>query len=259
MPTSWIETAFPQRPLENVPAFLSNETTLSDLIVRGVRHALFAGVLNPGDHIGTEASIAEAVGVSRMAARDALRALVTQGIVTVRKGTAGGARIAHGDSTPFSDALAVQLRLMGVDLGDLLEAQISLEATAAELVAASAGPAEVAELRACLARAADHTQSTGEFMREISEFHLTLARLSNNQVVGSLLRSILQVLHDCYGRNTTIERAHSVLRSYEALTHAIEANDPEAARVLMRSHLRRVKGELLESERLGERDGTTAA
>ncbi len=241
----WIDFAFPRLPLESQPAGPDTKGTLSELIERGVRHAVFAGVLNPGDHIGTEAAIAQAVGVSRMAARDALRALVAQGIVTVRKGTAGGARIATGDPLLLSDALAVQLRLMGVSLRDLLEAQIALESTASELVAQLAGAEEVGELRAALARAAAALGSSGTFISEIGEFHLALARLCKNSVIGALLGAILQVLRASYGRNNTLARASSVLSSYSALTDAIEANDADAARVLMRAHLRRVKDEML--------------
>ena len=242
---SWIDFSFAHLPLESHPADTEGRGTLSEIIERGVRRALFAGVLNPGDHIGTEASIAQAVGVSRMAARDALRALVAQGIVTVRKGTAGGARIATGDSALFSDALAVQLRLMGVSLADLLDAQIALESTAAELVAGLAGAGDVTELRAALFRANAAVGKTDVFINEIGEFHLSLARLSNNTVIGALLGAILQVLRDSYGRRNTPARASSVLRSYGSLIDAIEANDPDAARVLMRGHLRKVKSDML--------------
>jgi len=248
---SWIEFAFPQLPLESHPPDTAGKGTLSEFIERGVRRALFAGVLNPGDHIGTEASIAQAVGVSRMAARDALRALVAQGIVTVRKGTAGGARIALGDAGLFSDALAVQLRLMGLSLSDLLDSQIALEATAAEMVARRAGQEEVEILRAALNRAAAVIGNTDSFVAEIGEFHLALARLCDNAVIGALLGAILQVLRDSYGRNNTPGRANTVLRSYGALTDAIEANDPDAARVLMRAHLRRVRSDMVGSGPLG--------
>ena len=86
---------------------------------------------------------------------------------------------------------------------------------------------------------------TDVFINEIGEFHLSLARLSNNTVIGALLGAILQVLRDSYGRRNTPARASSVLRSYGSLIDAIEANDPDAARVLMRGHLRKVKSDML--------------
>src|SRR5258706_12140900 len=68
--------------------------TMSTQIVAQVRDALFAKELRPGDFLGTEKDLAERFGVSRIVARDALRTLEAQGIVEIKVGSGGGARIA---------------------------------------------------------------------------------------------------------------------------------------------------------------------
>ncbi len=98
----------------------------SDEIVAQFRNALFEGHLGPGDPVGTEADLAEQFGVSRMSVREALRTLEAGGIVEVKRGAQGGARIAQGDPNRFADGLAVQLKLVGVNPVDALAAQLGL-------------------------------------------------------------------------------------------------------------------------------------
>ena len=56
-----------------------------------------------------------ATACSRIVARDALRTLEALGIVEIKMGKGGGARIARGNPRLFAEALAVQLDLTGVD------------------------------------------------------------------------------------------------------------------------------------------------
>ena len=88
--------------------------TMSTQIVAQVRDALFARELRPGDFLGTEKDLASRFGVSRIVARDALRTLEAQGVVDIKVGSGGGARIAQGNARLFAEAshnrvLVVQL------------------------------------------------------------------------------------------------------------------------------------------------------
>jgi DNA-binding FadR family transcriptional regulator len=85
--------------------------TLSAQIVAAVRDALFARRLKPGDFLGGEKDIAQRAGVSRIVASGALRALAALGVVDIRMGAGGGARIARGNPQLFAEALSVQLAL----------------------------------------------------------------------------------------------------------------------------------------------------
>ena len=111
----------------NIVAFRS--PTLSTQIVAQVRDALFAKELRPGDFLGTEKDLAERFGVSRIVARDALRTLEAQGIVDIKVGSGGGARIAQGNARLFAEALAVQLELAGVSAAEIMDAQRAIDAS----------------------------------------------------------------------------------------------------------------------------------
>ncbi len=73
-----------------------------------------------------------------MAARDALRTLAALGVVEIKMGKGGGARIAPGNPRLFAEAMAVQLELAGVTAGEILDAQRAIECLAAELAALNA-------------------------------------------------------------------------------------------------------------------------
>jgi GntR family transcriptional repressor for pyruvate dehydrogenase complex len=157
--------------------------SLSSHIVSEVRDALFAKRLKSGDFLGTEKDLAARFGVSRIVARDALRTLEALGIVEIRMGKGGGARIARGNPRLFAEALAVQLDLTGVSAAEIMDAQRAIEALAAELAAEHATPADVAGLRALLANARAQLHDLDAFTRLSRDFHLAVAEASHNRVL----------------------------------------------------------------------------
>src|SRR5215204_3384038 len=129
------------------------QASLSAQIVADTRHALIDKQLKPGDFLGTEKDLAARYGVSRIVARDALRTLEALGIVEIKMGKGGGARIASGNPQLFAEALAVQLDLTGVSAAEIMDAQRAIECLAAELAAENATDEDIARLRQSIADA----------------------------------------------------------------------------------------------------------
>ena len=218
--------------------------TLSDNIARQIRGALFADRLRPGDFIGGEASLAAQFGVSRMAVRDALRGLLAAGIVEIRKGAGGGVRVSRANPDLFADALAIQLKLLGAPLSDVLDAQIAAEVATAELAAERADVDDVRRLSALLDRA-EAIADPIVFTATIRDFHVALAEASRSLVLTTLLKGVMQVLISTYGPNTTPARARGVVARYREVLDAVANRDPDAARARMRDHLRSVRTNLV--------------
>src|SRR3982074_2798014 len=137
--------------------------TMSTQIVAQVRDALFARELRPGDFLGTEKDLAGRFGVSRIVARDALRTLEAQGVVDIKVGSGGGARIAQGNARLFAEALAVQLDLAGAPVGRSLGAQRAIECLAAELAAVNSTAEDHARLRELIADAERRSDDVAAF------------------------------------------------------------------------------------------------
>lgn len=212
-------------------------TRASDEIVRQFRQGLFEGRLKAGDPLGSEHQLAAEFGVSRTTVRDALRALEAAGIVEIRTGTHGGVRIAQGDPNRFADGLAVQLKLVGLDPGDALAAQMGLEWVAAELAAEHATASDIASLTELLEHSATLVDAGSAFTDSAAAFHEAVAQAAHNWAIVTSLRALREVLRELHVRHTTPERARRVQIIHVNIYQAIRARDPELAGQRMRAHI----------------------
>ena len=215
--------------------------TLSTQIVAHVRDALFAKELRPGDFLGTEKDLAERFGVSRIVARDALRTLEAQGIVDIKVGSGGGARIAQGNARLFAEALAVQLDLAGVSAGEIMDAQRAIECHAAELAAINATAEDHARLRELLADAERKIDDVPAFTRSSHEFHLAVAEASHNRVLVVQLISLQHVSWPRSNPTLTPKVKRRVNEVHRELLGLIEIRDAAGARRLMDDHVKMIR------------------
>lgn len=222
----------------NVVPFRS--ATLATGIVRQVREALFAKRLRPGDFLGTEKELAQRFNVSRIVARDALRTLEAQGVVDIKVGSGGGARIASGNPRLFAEALAVQLDLTGVSVGEIMEAQRAIESLAAELAASNANADDHARLRQLLAQAEHSIDDIAEFTRCGREFHLAVAEASHNRVLVVELMSLQHVSWPAHNPTLTRQVAAHILDTHRQLALLIQRRDAAGARALMDEHVQMI-------------------
>jgi GntR family transcriptional regulator, transcriptional repressor for pyruvate dehydrogenase complex len=213
---------------------------LSTQIVEQVRDALFAKELRPGDFLGTEKELAERFGVSRVVARDALRTLEAQGVVEIRIGANGGARISHGNTRLFAEALAVQLDLAGVSIAEILDAQRAIECLAAELAATNSTPDDIARLRTILAEAERHSDDPATSTRLGREFHLAVTEASHNRVLVVQLISLQHVSWPTRNPTLTPEVTAHVMQTHRELASLIEMRDGAGARRLMEDHVKMI-------------------
>ncbi len=215
--------------------------SLSSQIVAQVRDDLFEKRLKPGDFLGTEKELAARYDVSRMAARDALRTLSALGIVDIKMGKGGGARIAPGNPRLFAEALAVQLDLTGVTAAEILDAQRAIECMAAELAALNASAADHARLRRLLDEAEAVIGDNEAYTRVSLEFHLAVAEASHNRVLVTQFISLHHVSWPRRNRTLTPKVARRVLEVHKQLLDLIEMRDAAGARALMDDHIKMIK------------------
>jgi GntR family transcriptional repressor for pyruvate dehydrogenase complex len=215
--------------------------TLSSRIVEDVCAALFAKRLAPGDFLGTEKDLAERAGASRIVARDALRTLQALGVVEIRAGAGGGARIAGGNPRLFSQALAVQLSLAGITAREMMDAQRGIECMAAELAAENARPEDLTALRELLAEHEAVIEDSAAYTRSCMRFHLAVAEASRNRVLVAQLLSLQHVSWPAENRTLTMPVARHILAVHHQIADVIEARDAGAARRLMDDHVKMIR------------------
>lgn len=225
--------------------------SVSSRIIEQVWDALFRGELNSGDRLGSEVELAQKLGVSRVPVRDAFRTLEALGIVAIKVGAHGGAFIAGGDPKRFADALAVQLKLVGISIEEMFDSQIAIETMAAELAAQRATKADLKRLRTLLDELRDMAQrpmnktAKIKFTEVSMGFHEALVDAAHNRALAAQFKALRIVMEPIYLRRTTDAVARRVVASHEDLVDSIDRNDAEGARALMRKRLEVIRAHQL--------------
>src|SRR5258708_36555302 len=78
-----------------------------------LRQAIFSGLLTTGHKLPPEREMAERFQTSRIALREALRALEKEGMITIKRGSGGGAFVADFGNTlrGLTDSLSTAVKL----------------------------------------------------------------------------------------------------------------------------------------------------
>ncbi|WP_283136517.1 GntR family transcriptional regulator [Rhizohabitans arisaemae] len=119
---------------------VDQDASMTQVVARQLREAIFDGVLEPGAAIRQEA-MARELGVSRIPVREALRHLESEGLVTIRANS--GARVAVLDFDEYAEIYKIRERLeplaLAESIGRLTEEQRAEAARLAAEVEASTG------------------------------------------------------------------------------------------------------------------------
>jgi len=215
---------------------VQNET-LSGSIVTQIRNAVLSETLHAGQFLGSEAALAKQFGVSRMAARDALRTLEGLGIIEIRMGAKGGVWIAPGNPDHLGGALAIHLKLIGVTPSEVFDAQMALEITAAELAAQRRTDADVQQLRERLNELETSKNDLERFARVSMQFHDGLVKAAHSRILLVEFRALSHVLQPVLLPNLTADSAERIIQRHRMLLSAIEARDGASAASIMRERL----------------------
>lgn len=224
-------------------------------IVAQIRDALFSGGLAPGDVLGSEKDLAAKFGVSRITIRDALRTLEATGIVEIKVGAGGGARVASGNPDQFADALAIQLKLIGVNEREMIDAQLGVEVMAAKIAAEQATENDVVHLRTLLRTAEALADDPIAFTRASLDFHLGVVETSRNRALIAQFKALQHLIWGAYLPNTTQTVTKRVLKNHRKLLAAIEKRDATAARDIMTSHLEGLRDRAFHGRGRSNRNG----
>jgi GntR family transcriptional regulator, transcriptional repressor for pyruvate dehydrogenase complex len=199
------------------------------------------GRLAAGDKLPTEAEVVAAFGVSRTVVREALSKLQAAGQVRTRHGI-GTFVVGAGDATPFRIS-PEQLSTLQ-DVIAMLELRIGLETEAAALAAQRRSAQNLGEMRAALDEFSATVEAGRDAVAADVRFHLEIARATQNTHFAELMTAmgagmIPRARLDAPVPMTAERRDYlrRVNAEHESIFDAIAAQDSEAARAAMRTHL----------------------
>jgi GntR family transcriptional regulator, transcriptional repressor for pyruvate dehydrogenase complex len=213
---------------------------LYELVVKGLEREVIEGRLNAGDRLPSEYELAERFGVSRTAIREAVKALVEQGMVVVKPGS--GTYVAGDNQRPLQRSLSWLARIQGQQ-GDgyLLELRQVLEPEVCALAAQRATPEQLEQMRLAIA---DSERARGEpeaFVDADLRFHRLIGEASQNPLINALLDSLGDLLREQRIRYISVSGApQRALKHHRAIFVTMEQGDPEGALRAMKSHIQQI-------------------
>jgi GntR family transcriptional regulator, transcriptional repressor for pyruvate dehydrogenase complex len=215
-------------------------------VARRLLDHLLSGAVPQGGRIPSERQLAESLGVSRPAVREAIRALGFLGLLEVRQGS--GTYFRGPDQELLFRLFEWTLLFGDGKARDLLETRADLETIASGRAAERRSEAEVAALEELLERMRVSDQAG--FPDADLAFHSKIAELAGNVVLEDMLASIRAVIRGWVARNIAAAGTTSIAyRDHVPIYRAIAAGDPEAARTAMAAHMRAAIRRLLAQER----------
>ncbi|CPR05259.1 FadR family transcriptional regulator [Mycobacterium bohemicum DSM 44277] len=222
---------------------------LAETVADELRRQIVDGEIADGTLLPPQAVLVERFNVSLVSLREALRILVTEGLISIRRGNQGGAVVHAPDKTKAGYMLGLLLQSQYVKLDDLAAALKSIEPTCAAMAAQRPDRAKAVipvmqRINAAMADTLDDGPLCTEYGRQ---FHDSVVQGSGNStliaVVGSL--EALWTHHEqkwaerrsADGAYPTLEERKLALKTHQALADAIEIGDAERAQHIAARHL----------------------
>ena len=120
----------------------------AELVASDLRRQIIRGILTAGDALPNETALMEVYDVSRPTLREALRILESEGLVSVKRGAHGGARVHLPDIGVAAKYAALMLQVRGATIEDVFQARRVLEPAAVRMLAERKGRGSMKALRA---------------------------------------------------------------------------------------------------------------
>lgn len=229
---------------------------IAETVAAELRQRILVG--GTEDRLPTQDQLVREFGVSYPSVREALRILETEGLVTVRRGSVGGAEVHRPDRSSGAYHLGLVLQGAGVTLGDLASGLLTLEPLCAGEVALrpDRATAVVPVLQANVVACADAVSDGVTFTRIAREFHDLVVGFTPNDTIRHVVRSLVALWSaqeqqwaaavTRLGEYPSVADARDAVRTHRRLVDEIEAGNADAVQRLARRHLAATQALLLE-------------
>ncbi|MFT4230526.1 MAG: FadR/GntR family transcriptional regulator [Microbacterium sp.] len=235
----------------------------AELIAARLRRQIVQGALKPGETLPPELQLMEQFGVSRPTLREAFRILETESLISVRRGSRGGAQVMAPETSVAARYVGLLLQIQGTTINDVYEARTISEPACARLLAGRRTKQDIADLTAVieeLEAAVDAKDNSVpdpvQWSRLTYRFHELIMERSGNRTLalqGAVLQDIvathleLRVARN-FDENESPERFHRAIRGYRKLVALVEAKDGDGAASHWRSHMEAAAAYLLKGD-----------
>jgi DNA-binding FadR family transcriptional regulator len=225
----------------------------AELVAAHIRRQIVRGDLEPGYALPPETVLMEEFTISRPSLREAFRILESEGLIIVRRGARGGARVQVPTGEAAARYAGLVLQYRGATLADVLEARVIVEAPAAGIVARRRDRSRAA---AELQRSIDESPPIDDpaYSSHFHEFNRLVVALTESETLV-LLTTMLESISDLATARymaaphpDDLQLARKANRTRAKLVQLVAEGSDDAAETLWRTHLNEAGRALLRTE-----------
>lgn len=214
------------------------ETSLTEKAEKQVETLIVNGTFKTGDRLPSERELTEQLKVSKTVIREAVRSLVTKGLIDVRVGSGMYVRAVGSDM--MKEPMSLLLRSNMLKPGDVFEVREALEVTIAGLAAERATEDDLKAMEENI-KALQSTRLSAAGYAELDVgFHRLVVQAAGNPLFAFLLNSLNDVMIEVRLRAFSIGAGKTVakaLQEHLQIFERIQGHDAEGARAAMQKHL----------------------
>jgi len=220
-----------------------------DVLADDLRERILRGDFPEDTALPTERELVKQTRMSRATVREALRILEVQGLVRIKTGRAGGAYVSRPGHDSMADSVDLLIRARQIRIPALLETREAIEPFCAQLAATHRTDEDLGRLEAANeAMAADGTLA--EFLQANVDWHVAVAVAGHNELLTGFMRALSRAIYASTDNQGFVDDdvRQTTLRAHRAVTKAIQAKDPDAARRRMSRHVHSYAEAVIEVE-----------
>jgi DNA-binding FadR family transcriptional regulator len=208
-----------------------NKTNLADTATEAIRSEILAKRWAVGEKLPNEASLSTMLSVSRGTVREAVRVLVSQGLLETRQGSGTYVLSTTDSSRPLTMARRASLR-------DQFAARCALDVEGARLATIRKTPDIITGLRALLvARGNYQGGDPARFIECDLAFHKAVIAASGNRAMIEIYDFFSTSIAETIA--ATLDKAipEPDMQAHEAIVDAIESGSPDKADTAVRDFM----------------------
>jgi GntR family transcriptional repressor for pyruvate dehydrogenase complex len=209
---------------------------VSEEIVAQLKQSILLGHFKPGDKLPAERSLSEEFRVSRVAIREALRALENAGFLVTRQGANGGAYVTDLNFENLANTFLDLFMANKISIPEMHQVRILVEPEVARLAASRVNPEFAQQLKDSLEAEKLPIPSLSVDLERKQRVHYILAEMCGNRFFEALVRSAMRLTKKVVEAVGPDPRYMHPAGLHCPIVEAVLAGDVEAAAIEMGKH-----------------------
>lgn len=214
------------------------QSRLSAQVAEQIQNLILQNKLQVGDRLPAERELTEHFQVSRTVIREAIRILEAKGLLESLGGN--GTFVRGVNPKDVSDSLGMYISTVGAAIThkDLMEVRYLFEIQIAKLAAERISTTGIQRLEELLEGMRRTSNDADKFAQYDLDFHLELARATNNQLMEILLDPLIDGLYEERRLASMLPGiAEEAISLHSAILEKVKARDASGAAQIMQQHL----------------------